>query len=591
MAAKNRHLGTEATAPEQPLEPRDAQALWGSDRVAHLLRAFGIEYLCINPGSSFRGLHDSVVNFLGNRRPGLIVCLHEEHAVAIAHGYAKVLGRPLGVALHANVGLMHATMAIFNAWCDRVPMLVLGGTGPVDAAKRRPFIDWIHTMRDQGALVRSYVKWDDQPASIEAAEEALIRAMQITCTAPTAPVYLNLDSDIQEKPLDAPGVPQRDLGRFKPVPPPAPDEALFEEALDLLVKARSPAILMGRVSRREDDWSERVILAEKLGSPVATDLKAGAAFPTAHPLHAGIPGMSLTESAIEALRESDVILSLDWVDLAGALSAIWPGQQAPAKVIHVSMDHQLHNGFSFDHLALPPVDLHFATSADRVTRQLNSRLQRKQQAAELPAPKPIEPPRSDHLTVAHIAAALERAVGKTPISLLRLPLGWDGSLRQFGHPLDQLGHSGGGGVGSGPGMSVGSALALQNSGRIPVAILGDGDTLMGINAIWTAVHYKIPLLILVANNRSYFNDEVHQERIAKRRNRPVQNKWIGQRISAPDVDIATMAAAQGAVAMGPITDFDTLQRATAEAVASVSSGKVALVDVHIGPGYGGTGAS
>jgi thiamine pyrophosphate-dependent acetolactate synthase large subunit-like protein len=257
------------------------------------------------------------------------------------------------------------------------------------------------------------------------------------------------------------------------------------------------------------------------------------------------------------------------------------------------MDHQLHNGFSFDHLALPPVDLHIATTPGQVVPLLNADLPQKQKVAEPSPSRPIEPPREGPLTAAHIAAAIEHAIEdtETPVSLLRLPLGWDGSLRSFVHPLDHLGHSGGGGVGSGPGMSVGSALALRDSGRIPVAVLGDGDTIMGISAIWTAVHHKIPLLIIVANNRSYFNDEVHQERVARRRNRPVENKWIGQRISEPDVDIAAMAAAQGAVAQGPITDFESLQGAMAKALTSVVSGNVALIDVHIGLGYDGTGAT
>src|SRR5579884_3573173 len=142
---------------------------WGSDAIAELLRRLELPYISLNPGSSYRGLHDSLVNYLGNERPRMIVCLHEEHAVAVAHGYAKVTGRPMAVALHSNVGLMHATMALYNAFCDRVPMLVIGATGPVDAARRRPWIDWIHTAADQGALVRNYVKWDDQPASVEAA--------------------------------------------------------------------------------------------------------------------------------------------------------------------------------------------------------------------------------------------------------------------------------------------------------------------------------------------------------------------------------------------------------------------------------------
>src|SRR6058998_2767270 len=167
---------------------------WGSDAIAELLRALEIPYIALTPGASFRGLHDSLVNHLGNTRPELLLCLHEESAVAIAHGYAKVTGRPLAVALHANVGLMHASMAVFNAWCDRMPVLLIGATGPVDADKRRPWIDWVHTARDQGALIRGYAKWDDQPASPAAAREALVRAKWIAETAPQGPVYVNLDA-------------------------------------------------------------------------------------------------------------------------------------------------------------------------------------------------------------------------------------------------------------------------------------------------------------------------------------------------------------------------------------------------------------
>src|SRR6516162_2360608 len=177
---------------------------WGSDVVADTLRALKIPYIALNPGASYRGLHDSIVNYLGNETPQMLLCLHEEIAVAIAHGYAKVTGKAMAAAVHSNVGLFHATMAIFNAWCDRMPVLVLGATGPVDASKRRPWIDWIHTARDQGALVRSYTKWDDQPASAEAAREALLRACWMACTPPKGPVYLNLDAGMQEAPLTDP---------------------------------------------------------------------------------------------------------------------------------------------------------------------------------------------------------------------------------------------------------------------------------------------------------------------------------------------------------------------------------------------------
>src|SRR5215208_6333063 len=178
---------------ERPVLANEPGDYWGSDAVALMLRELDLPYVALNPGASYRGLHDSLVNLLGNRDPQMLLCLHEEHAVAIAHGFAKVTGRAMGAIVHSNVGLMHATMAIFNAWCDRMPVLVLGATGPVDAVKRRPWIDWIHTARDQGALVRGYVKWDDQPASAGAAREALLRGAWLTQTAPRGPVYINLD--------------------------------------------------------------------------------------------------------------------------------------------------------------------------------------------------------------------------------------------------------------------------------------------------------------------------------------------------------------------------------------------------------------
>jgi len=218
---------------------------WGSDALAELLSRLDLRHIALVPGSSYRGLHDSLVNYNGNRDPRMLVCLHEEHAVAIAHGYAKVTGRPMAVAIHSNVGLMHASMAIYNAWCDRVPMLIIGATGPVDAARRRPWIDWIHTSADQGALIRPYVKWDDQPASVEAALDSLAQAHEITRTAPCAPVYVCLDVTLQEQPLAAPpAIP--DVRRDRSPRSHGPDVAAVRATLELLGQARRPLFLLGR---------------------------------------------------------------------------------------------------------------------------------------------------------------------------------------------------------------------------------------------------------------------------------------------------------------------------------------------------------
>src|SRR5213079_1901767 len=293
---------------ERPLPSLANAPAFGSDVIAETLRALEIPYIALDPGASYRGLHDSLVNYLGNERPQMLLCLHEESAVAIAHGYAKVTGKAMAAAVHSNVGLFHATMAIFNAWCDRIPVVVLGATGPVDAAKRRPWIDWIHTARDQGALVRPYVKWDDQPRSPAATREALLRALWLACTPPMAPVYVNLDAQLQEAPLAEPLAPI-DIKRFLPDAPASASPMLLRRAAELLRVARRPLFLIGRASRSEDAWQARVRLAELLGAGVLTDLKVGAAFPTDHPLHLAAPSVLLTRDAGAAIADADVILS------------------------------------------------------------------------------------------------------------------------------------------------------------------------------------------------------------------------------------------------------------------------------------------
>ena len=279
---------------ERPVVGRLNDGVFGSDIAAETLRQLDIPYIALTSGASFRGLHDSLVNHLGNQRPSLMLCLHEEHAVAIAHGWAKVTGRPMAAAVHSNVGLFHATMAIFNAWCDRMPALIIGATGPVDAAKRRPWIDWIHTARDQGAIVRSYVKWDDQPASATAARESLLRGFFLTRSAPMAPVYVNLDAEMQEQRLAEPPDPI-DASRYLATAATAAPPELVREAQEILMQAEQPVMLVGRTSRDCAAWDARIALAESLGARVITDLKVGAAFPTDHALHAGNPGIYLDD--------------------------------------------------------------------------------------------------------------------------------------------------------------------------------------------------------------------------------------------------------------------------------------------------------
>ena len=563
---------------ESPVTVSQQSEVWGSDAIAAMLRALDIPYLALNPGASYRGLHDSIVNYLGNERPQMLLCLHEEAAVAIAHGYAKASGRLMGVVLHSNVGLMHGSMAIFNAWCDRMPMLVLGATGPWDAARRRPWIDWIHTASDQGALVRDYTKWDNQPASVPAAYEALTRAVQIANTAPRGPTYVNLDAALQEAKI-GPLPPLPDVARYRAPEAVVPNQALIQKAAQLLSRAKSPVILVGRVSRSEPAWKARVALAEALQARVFTDIKTAAAFPTDHPLHAAPPA---TFPDGNLLRDADVVLSLDWVDTAGTLKAAW-GDGIGAKVIRVSVDQHIHRGWSMDYQGLPPSDVYLMCEPDVAVPLLLAQVKSRPAAV---SPKQEFPSgRDDVVSIRTLAKAFNELTEGMDICLSKLPLGWHGAYRHFRHPLDYLGADGGGGVGAGPGCTVGAALALRGSGRMVVGIMGDGDYLMGVTALWTATHYKVPCLILVANNRSFYNDELHQERVARERGRPVENKWIGQRIDEPDIDLAAMARAQGAEGIGPVKEVSQLKRALQDGIRKVESGAVCVVDVRVMPGY------
>jgi thiamine pyrophosphate-dependent acetolactate synthase large subunit-like protein len=241
-----------------------------------------------------------------------------------------------------------------------------------------------------------------------------------------------------------------------------------------------------------------------------------------------------------------------------------------------------------DYQGLPPADIHLAVAPDIAVAALLPLIKPRTPRPAAPAPEPASPPPEapqDVITPLSLAGALREAIGGRTTCLIRTPLAWGGHAWETAHPLDMLGGDGGGGIGGGPGMAVGAALALRGTGRLPIAVLGDGDTLMGVTALWTAVHYRIPVLIIVANNNSFFNDELHQDRMARQRERPVGNRWIGQRIADPEPDIATLARGQGATGYGPVRDPAELVRTLRQAIETVEAGGVALVDVRVEPGY------
>jgi acetolactate synthase-1/2/3 large subunit len=581
---------------------RPSTGLYGSDLMVEVLHELGIRYIALNPGASYRGLHDSLVNFAPGEPPEIILCTHEEIAVALANGYTRATGEPMATALHNVVGLLHASMAIFNAWCDRTPMLNLGGGGPQDASLRRS-TDWVHTALVQGNLVRDFVKYDDQPYSLESVGESLFRAYRIATTDPKGPVYVCLDADLQEQRMNAPLlVPDARLYRAPAAPAPNP-EAL-REATDLLVKAEWPVIVAGEVGRTPQALVPLRELAETLAAPVI-DADGRFAFPNTHPL-------DLTVVREQTLRAADVVLALDVPSLGVPLGpsvreretlelAVRPG----TKIVHITLLECERQSFVSDTMWLVPVAVPIAAHTSIALPQLLE-LCRHRLGQQADAATRIEARRARAAAMHAEAdkrsqAWIEQSWQQKPISSPRLYGELNSRLRGQSWALvhahgrrwrevlevTESGHGIGGGRGAGVGYglpaSIGAALAYKGSGRLCVSVLGDGDFLMTSNALWTAARYSIPLLIMVFNNRSYYNDEEHQERMAVRRERPVDNKGIGVDLKDPAPDLAAMARALSVEGFGPITEPDQLGPTLDRAIEIVRGGQPALIDVVTQP--------
>ena len=576
----------DATEPQSKGVPLPNHQLYGSDLIAEALREQGFPYICLNPGASYRGLHDSLVNHLGNQTPEIVTCMHEEHAVGIAQGYAKITDKALAVAVHSNVGLMHASMGIFNAWCDRTPMLIIGATGPLDAAKRRPWIEWIHTTIDQGSMVRGFTKWDDQPASPEAAVEAIRRGVMLANTRPSGPVYVNLDVSVQEQEVGE----RPDLGSVDRVPTPEdaePPRKALQQALDILSNAKRPFIFCGRSSRSMEGWNDRIRLAERLGARTTTHMKLPAGFPTTHPAFVGETGWRLKGNVLDAIRSADAILMLDWLDAGNAIKLAFPPGTERSPIIGVSNDFHIHRGWNMDYGGLPEVDVAIPTVTETTVRALLEGLGGEAAPQSLASWDVPLPPASGEIGLMDLARAFHHASKDRTIAITGRPLGWPQNANEITHPLGFLGHTGGGGLGAGPAIAVGAALGLREIGseRRAVAILGDGDYTMGLTSIWNAATLGLPVLFLIANNHSYYNDEDHQIKVARRRGRAEENAPIGQRMQGPEPDLAGLARSLGLEAPDPVFDLADLPAALNDALDRVEGGAAVVLDVRVRAEY------
>jgi acetolactate synthase I/II/III large subunit len=587
-----------------PVADRAGHPEWGSDLIMDMLRLLGIQYSAVLPGSTFRGIHDSAVNYTANRAPELILCNHEMITVSLARGYYRVTGRPMAAMVHNVVGLLNTSMTIYDAWCDRAPVLIVGGTGPLDSSRRRGAVDWQHTANVQGGLVREFTKWDDQPGSVADIPESLLRAYRIAVTEPAGPVYVCFDVTLQEQRLTSPPT-LPDVARYRPAPPAEPDRNQVKEVARLLLEAELPLCLADRFGARSSAVPRLVELADLLAMPVVS-LGGRTSFPTPH-------AYDFYGSQAQLLPHADVILGLDVLDLDGAMrvrsGATTRDRGAPAarqqSVIHISLDELVHRGGTADYQPLPAVDVPMLVRSDialplileecrsRFDGAIRDRVDRRRQwlsarQDELRAKRRhMVESRWDGTGISEtrLMAELWRAVEDCPFVFTydheRLRQEAPGVATLSG-PEVYLGYGGGAAVGAGPGVAVGAALALKGSGKLPLAVLGDGEMLASVQALWTAAHHRVPGLWIIDNNRSYYNDENHQRGVAVERDRPVENRGVAVRIEDPEPDFAALARGCGIEGIGPIKDPADLAPTLAQAVARVAQGETILIDVWTG---------
>jgi acetolactate synthase I/II/III large subunit len=575
----------------------------GSDFMVDVLKSLNFEYLCANPGNSFRSLHESMINYGGNKQPEFITCCHEESAVGMGHGYAKIEGKPLLVCVHGTVGLQHASMAIYDAFCDRVPVYIVLGNFS-DAALRFGQVDWTHSAQDPAAMIRDYVKWDDNPISLEAFGESAVRAYKVATTPPTMPVALVAGHALQEHPV--PEYANLTVPKLTITSPPAGDSGAVTEAARLLVAAENPVLVTDRVARTPQGLTAMIELAEILQAPVI-DRNGRMNFPTRHPLN-------LTEQAGATVAAADVVVGLELTDFWSAVNSVH-GQVYPephpvtkpgTKLISITANDLYLKSNYQDFQRYAAVDLAIAADAEAtlpslieaVKRQLTD--DRKRALAD----------RGAKIAEAHqqvMQAQREAAASGwdgTPISTARLSMEvwaqiknedwslvsncqfvsrWPLRLWDFQKHYQYIGAEGGYGVGYGAPASVGAALANRKHGRLTVSIQNDGDLMFAPGVLWTAAHHRIPLLIIMHNNRAYHQELMQIQVMANQHNRGITNASIGNVLVDPPIDYAKLAQGMGMYGEGPISDPSDLQAAIRRAIEVVKRGDPALVDVLTQP--------
>jgi thiamine pyrophosphate-dependent acetolactate synthase large subunit-like protein len=577
----------------------------GGDFMVDVIKSLDFEFVAANPGSSFRGIHESIVNYGGNAAPEFITCCHEESSVAMAHGYFKAEGKPMAVLCHGTVGMQHAAMAIYNAYCDRVPVYVMAGN-TLDATLRRPGVEWAHSVQDAAVMVRDFIKWDDQPISLPHFAESAVRAYKIAMTPPMMPVVLVLDGGLQEDPIASEIKERLRVPKLSRASAPQGDSGAVAEAARLLVAAQNPVIVADRAARTPAGLARLIELAETLQAPVVNQ-GGRMNFPTRHPLNQ-------SANARQVIANADVILGLELTDFWGTVNASRdslvrtsrPITKAGTKLISITALDLNTKGNYQDFQRYPEVDIAMAADAEATLPSLIDACKRALTADRRTALAERGKKLADSHASALVRSRAEAGYGwdASPISTARLTMelwaqvksedwslvaesgimsDWTARLWSFDKHYQSLGGSGGAGVGYGAPAAIGAALANRKHGRFSVTIQGDGDFLYAPGVWWTAAHHRIPLLAVMHNNRAYHQELMHLQRMANRHQRGITRASIGTTIDNPNVDFAKIAQGMGVHAQGPITNPNDLGPAIKRAIEVVKKGEPSLIDVVTQP--------
>lgn len=568
---------------------------YGSDVIVDMMRAYRFPYVSLNPGATYRGLHDSLVNYGRNEIP-IITCCHEEIAIQVAHGYAKASGQPMVAIVHDVVGLLHCCTAIFYAYLDRVPVMIFGATGPMDTTRRRPQIDWIHTALIQGNAIRDYVKWDDQPYNAESIPESFARAYRVMMSEPKGPVYLCWDAGIQEDKLKA-DVPIPNVSRLMPATPVQADLRALEKLARMLLEAKNPLILADYAGRNPESFHNLVKLAELLAAPVM-DFNRRLNFPTNHPLN-------LTGS--DMIEKADLIVAFDVRDLYGPLVRLDRTTRKTVyrtrpdcKIVDVGFADLNISKWSQDYMQLQETDLHITADTlvalPELIRMCEELLAKNGKKQEEIRQRFAEHKRTHEALRAEWREEVKKNWNQEPMSTARLAYEvwqaikdedwvltantleeWALKLWDFDKPYRHPGKSLG--TSTQIGISLGVALAHRGTGRLVVDIQPDGDLMFDPGALWVGAHDRIPMLVVMFNNRAYYNDWEHQIRMAAQRGTDEKLAYLGMEIDNPPPDFATIARGMGCYGEGPIFKGDEVGPALRRAIEYIKKEeRPALVD-------------